>query len=114
MNLSDLQAKIKELKAYCDVPVAECCTEVKKCCDYEYDINYLKSEVQSIYRWIFQLESALYEHSSQGHLPKIPGAGKMQEILEILNLQNDFKVERKEVFASNGKRIGVNISLILK
>ena len=113
MKLSDLKNKVKELKAYCDVPVAECCVE-KSCCDCEYDIKYLKSELQYLYRYISDVESALYKHKDSGHLPPIPGAGKMQEILEILNLQDDFEVEKKEIYASNGKKEGVTFTLTAK
>jgi hypothetical protein len=113
MKLDVLKNKIKELKAYCDVPVAECCAE-KSCCDCEYDIKYLRSEVQYLYKYLSDLERSFYEHRSSGHLPVIPGAGKMQEILEILKLDGDYEVEKKEIFASSGKKEAVTFTLTAK
>jgi hypothetical protein len=112
MKLDVLKNKIKELKAYCDVPVAECCAE-KSCCDCEYDIKYLKSELQYIYRYISDVESALRKHK-ENHIPEIPGVAKMQEILEILKLDSEYQVEKKEIYSSVGKKEAVTFTITAK
>ena len=52
-----------------------------------------------------------YDHQSNGHLPKILGAGKMEKALDKLGLSDDYDVRKPVVYASisNGKGLTAEI-----
>jgi len=104
-----IEKKISEIKAdsICLVDTddddEECCCE-DKC-------NYLMSELSYIYRSISDVREALWKHVEDGHLPKIPSASKLKEILSILKLDEDYVVQPQVVYAADGKK---NESFVIK
>lgn len=120
IDLSKSKAKIEELKnavAAIDIPL-----EIDVDVDVDDDKvsrEELDARIDSIWRSIWDLYDEMYKsimsvrndlweyaaRHGEGHLPKIPGSEKMQEILDILKLNNEYKVAEKYVFASDtGKK----------
>ena len=78
--------------------------------------QYLYKEIQYQFNWIWSevayLENAFYKHASNGHLPPIVGADKLQKALEILGVGGDYEVRKSVIYAAtkNGTQIDVDIT----
>jgi len=118
--LASVEEKIKEIKAECACcgPVSvEVEVEVESEGEEEKDdskekmeecmnkCDYLMSELSYIYRSLSDIREMYWKHVEDGHLPKIPSASKLAEILTILQLDKDYVVEPKVIYASDGKKI---------
>lgn len=66
------------------------------------DIAWLAQRVDSLSQSIQQIWSSLAEHMTDGHLPKIEGAGNMEKALKALGLNGDYEVAKKVIYASDG------------
>lgn len=110
IDLKTIKAKIEEIKAYCDEPcdVTTCCN----CDGMTWEIDYLKSELSYLYRYLSNLESALYQHAHEGHLPPIIGPEKLTKALKALGLDGDYEVQKRQIWASTGKL--QNTEIVLK
>jgi hypothetical protein len=100
-----IEAKINEIKAdsiglASDEGEEE---EDDKCC-CEEKCNYLMNELGYLYSAISDIRESLWKHKEDGHLPKIPSAGKLKEILSILKLDEDYVVQPQVVYAADGKK----------
>ncbi len=109
----EIKDKLSSLKSPEDsiikhVSRADCCLPVKECpepcCEVSLsDISYLHSRIESLWNEVFRVWNALYSHQSEGHLPKINGAEKLQKALDVLGLSGDYEIEKKTIYASSGK-----------
>lgn len=100
---------------------SEDCCECCDCCE-ELEgkiemlgmyMDYLNSSISNVYKYVSSVESALYNHTSNGHIPPVKGADKMNEVLSILNLDGDYEAQKQTVWAKNGD-LEVDISSKLK
>ena len=66
-------------------------------------LNYFDNRFQYVWESINELRGALYEHCSDGHLPKIEGATAMSKALKALGLDGDYEVVKQTVYASTGE-----------
>lgn len=64
--------------------------------DLKESLDELKSEIQYLKTWIKDVGEEIYWHK-KGHLPKVPSATQMQRILEILELDSDFEIEKPKI-----------------
>jgi len=62
------------------------------------EMNWQSRRLNSRMEW---LEGQFYKHED-GHLPKIEGAGKMEKALKALGLEDDYRVEKRVIFAKEG------------
>ena len=90
----------------------DCCEELK----YKVDsivgyVEYLNSRISEMYSYISSVESALYDHKNNGHLPKINSAEQMQVAVTKLGLDGEYNVEKKTIYASNTKVIDFSLQL---
>lgn len=102
-----ITAKINEIKALCCETPCDAVEIIKNECDInelERTVSYLKDELSYVYRYLYNLEEALYKHKNDGHLPKIPGVTAMKKALEVLGLSEEYEVEQKTIYASSGKK----------
>jgi hypothetical protein len=115
--LASVEEKIKEIKAECGC-CAPVCVEVEVEVESEeeddskekmeecmYKCDYLMSELSYVYRALSDIREMYWKHVEDGHLPKIPSASKLAEILTILKLDKDYVVEPKVIYASDGKKL---------
>lgn len=65
---------------------------------------YFDRSLSNVYSSIYRVEEALWEHSTKNHVPQILGPGKMENVIKVLGLDSDYKVEKKVIYASEGKR----------
>ena len=63
--------------------------------------NYVFNATDNLRSQIYRLEENMYKHEYEGHLPKIIGAEKMNNALEVLGLDGDYKAEPRVIYASN-------------
>lgn len=96
-----LKDKLKEAKANfdCFPCPAEIKVEIEAVC--ESDLNDLKEELDSLRRQLYALSDELWSHKYDGHIPKINGAEKMAKVLEVLELNKDYEVEPRTIYASD-------------
>ena len=64
--------------------------------------NNLHDRIDFVHKRMCGLEDEHYKHKStqNGHLPPIIGAGKMNKALKALGLDNEYNVNKKELYAS--------------
>jgi hypothetical protein len=75
--------------------------------EMQYQLNWVWAEID----WI---ENAFYKHVSQGHLPPINGAEKMQKALDTLGLGGDYQVQKPVVYASTKRGVELELDLTAK
>lgn len=61
-------------------------------------IGKLKEDVQYLKNYMRDISNQLYRHK-EGHIPSIESPSKMEKVLEILELSEDFEVMKKPVYA---------------
>ncbi len=64
--------------------------------EMQYQMNWMSSQIDSI-------ANAFYQHTSNGHLPPINGADKMNGALKALGIAGDYQVQKPIVYASTSK-----------
>lgn len=64
--------------------------------DLKESLDDLKKEINYLKDWIKSVGEEIYWHK-KGHLPKVPSATQMQRILEILELDSDFEIEKPKI-----------------
>lgn len=74
------------------------------------DLNWINQRIDWAREEIDGLYNMLYRHMD-GHLPAIVGADKMNTALEALGLANDYKVEKKTIYANDGTVANVEWTL---
>lgn len=100
--------KLKEIKAALDktdkefkqiraeMPMTDANNEIYwKCIDSCYSI------IDGLRKYVYNLEDHLYKTISDhnaGHLPKILGAEKMQNALEVLGIDGDYELEKPTIY----------------
>jgi len=91
-NLAALDEKAKQAKA----------DMTEKEDENAYLFDYLFQSISYMREYMYQLEDQLWQHSSpsNGHLPKIKGAGKMESALKTLGLNDDYDVQKPTIYAS--------------
>jgi hypothetical protein len=76
--------------------------------------NYFYNEMQYQMNWVWAeldyIENAFYKHVSQGHLPPINGAEKMQKALDALGIGSDYEVQKPIIYAAKSNSFEVDIS----
>lgn len=81
-------------------------TEEDKYAKQIYDVaNYFYRLIGEVKSYLFRLEQELYTHESDGHIPKIQGAQKMNHVLEVLDLNEDYQAMPKIVYASKNNYV---------
>ena len=74
--------------------------------DDDFDWDGLVDDLSYQFRWVNQdiqnLYNMFYQHL-QGHLPPLNGADQMQKAIDALGLSGDYDVQKKTIYASNGK-----------
>lgn len=95
-----------EYVEYCDM--MECMNEFARYFynEMQYQLNWVWSEID----W---LANRLYKHETNGHLPPINGAEKMQKALDALGIGGDYEIQKPIVYASTrlGKSMEVDFSV---
>lgn len=61
-------------------------------------IGKLKEDVQYLKDYMSDISNQLYRHK-EGHIPSIESPSKMEKVLEILELSEDFEVMKKPIYA---------------
>ena len=125
-NLEKLRSVIKRIpdskeQASASMGVNMCCDGIQQdCCEPEVDysdlaviyqyvdsmLSYLRSNVQDI-------QSLLWAHINNGHLPVIQGAEGMAKALKALGMDGDYQVQKQTVYANNGAPQEVLIKIAL-
>lgn len=100
INLQKITSKVQEVKAMCCEPVS--CVEPCDVEALECGIKCLYDELKYVYNYIYRLEEELYKHKNDGHVPKIPSTTAMKKVIDILGLSDEYKVEPKVIYSSNG------------
>lgn len=99
--LGKLQKQYKEIKGYGDVVNINPETNDAPTCQDVQDIIYYY--IQGIQQQISYLRDDFYNYTSyhsQGHLPPIKGAGKMENALKVLGIDQDYQIIKPAIFAS--------------
>jgi hypothetical protein len=65
------------------------------------DLDWIRSQIEWVRMDINDLYNMHFRHM-EGHIPAIVGADKMNTALEALGLANDYKVEKKTIYANDG------------
>ena len=65
------------------------------------DLNWVNTRIDWAREEINNMFNMFYRHM-EGHIPAIVGADKMNTALEALGLANDYKVEKKTIYANDG------------
>ena len=91
-NLDNLDKQFKEIKASCcESPVSpELNNQIWNIC---YDM------VDGLRQYVYRIADELYTHKTNGHLPPIVGAERMNRALEAVGLDGDYVAEPKEIYA---------------
>lgn len=87
----------------------DCCVEIGEPCEPKVDY----SDLSAIYQYIDQMlsylrtnlsdiQTQLWAHINNGHLPVIRGADGMVKALKALGMDGDYQVEKETVYANNG------------
>jgi len=74
------------------------------------DLDWIRSQIEWVRMDINDLYNMHFRHMD-GHIPAIVGADKMNTALEALGLANDYKVEKKTIYANDGTVSSVEWSL---
>ena len=74
------------------------------------DLNWIQSQIDWVRTDISDLYNMIFRHMD-GHIPAIVGADKMNTALEALGLANDYKVEKKTIYANDGTVANVEWTL---
>jgi hypothetical protein len=74
------------------------------------DLDWIRSQIEWVRIDINDLYNMHFRHM-EGHIPAIVGADKMNTALEALGLANDYKVEKKTIYASDGSIANVEWTL---
>ncbi len=73
------------------------------CCMNDF-ASYFFQEMQYQFNWVWAeidyIENAFYQHVSNGHLPAINGAEKMEKALTALGIGGDYEVKKPVVYAN--------------
>jgi len=70
------------------------------------DIRWINERIGSLRDELYRLWDDLYNHKHNGHIPAINGAKAMNKALKSLGLDEDYEVERKVIYASDGSISG--------
>ena len=97
-SLASLQEKLQEAIAYAD----DCCKETATLADLQNAFSYFNDRIRYVNDQMNSLWTSLYEHTSQGHLPKLAGAAQMEKALKALGLDGDYEVQKRVIYASDG------------
>ena len=98
-SLAELENKFKETLANGE-PINNDSPEAKYNTQLNNLASYLFNMIDNLRTYIYKLEDQLYTHASEGHLPKIVGADRMNYCLKTLKLDVSYKAEPKIVYAS--------------
>ena len=72
--------------------------------DYSYMLNDLSYQFQYLQQSISDLYATLYKHMDPStHLPSVSGADQMQKAVDALGLGGSYDVQKRVIYASNGK-----------
>ena len=95
-SIANLQSECKQLQADMgEMPD----TNMKKHMDDMYSMIYRMTD--GIYQYIDRVANRLYEHASNGtHLPPINGPGQMATVLKKLEMNSDYDVKPRVIYAS--------------
>lgn len=74
------------------------------------DLDWIRSQIEWVRTDINDLFNMHFRHM-EGHIPAIVGADKMNTALEALGLANDYKVEKKTIYANDGTVASVEWTL---
>lgn len=92
------QAKANyDAKANC----VEICTEPAPPEVTYADLEYINARINYLREDLNYYRDQFYNHT-QGHLPKIVGASAMEKALKAIGLGDDYTVEKRVIYASDG------------
>lgn len=104
-NLASLDDQMKQAKA-----------DMSSDDKYTAMFEYLYQSISRTREYLYELEDALYNHSSpsNGHIPKIKGAGKMEGALKALGISEDYEVQKPTIYARATRAGNPEFSIELK
>ena len=100
--------KFKELKAEFDKSQENFKKSLGESEEYNNIIDHFNYQMDYLWRLISSLSDDFYRYQqehSEGHLPKILGAEKMENALESLGIDRDYEVKKPIVFARQGRTL---------
>jgi predicted HTH domain antitoxin len=69
--------------------------------DLKYSLTYVNEEIQYLRNYISELREDLHKHLYEGHFPKIDSASQLSKVLEILELDKDYEVKKKQIYTQS-------------
>jgi len=107
-KVDELLAAVEELKAYCDQK------EVNVSCDCACRL----SETESVLRWLREdlnyLKESFYKHKEGGHLPPITTVEQLSRALNVLGLEEEYEVKKKQIYLDNGVYASTRFEILPK
>jgi hypothetical protein len=67
----------------------------------KYSIELVREEVEYLRSHILELRDDLNQHRYEGHIPKIDSASQLSKVLEILELDKDYEVKKKQIYTQS-------------
>lgn len=101
-SIEKLDKEYRAIKGYGECSNAPCPAEVQ---DMMYQIcrniySYIDNSISYIYRW--------QDEHQRGHLPPINGPEKLQNAIDVLGLDGDYEVNKRQLWAGARYVIGSN------
>lgn len=96
-NLKQVLGTLQELKGY-----ADCCSIPISCdekCEDDHNYTYLQRRIDDLWEYFMRY----MEEHNEGHLPKIDGFDSMKKVLKILELDGQYELKPREIYAADGK-----------
>lgn len=117
-ELKEIKAKLEQSeKEFKQIRADICCVTENKDQEVYYkclDACYLM--VSNLREYVYRIEGDFYrtmEEHRNGHLPKIQGAEKMENALEILGLNQDYEVMKPTIYVRASRNGNKNFDIEL-
>lgn len=94
-SLDKLDTKFKEARA----AYGDCATPNPDLSNQIWDICY--NMMDGLRQYVYTIADDLSRHCSDGHIPPIRGAERMNKALKAVGLDGDYKAEPREIYANS-------------
>ena len=77
-------------------------------------VQYLNMSMESLYACMNEIRNDLFDHATNGHLPPFSTPSQMTEAIKTLGLDKDYNVQKRVIYASEGRRSVADLNFVPK
>lgn len=117
-DLTEIKAALDKSTKQFEQLRADCCVNDTNQEMYYKVMDACYLMVQNLRQYIYSVEDNFYrtmDNHTQGHLPKINGAEKMQNALETLGISEDYEVAKPTIYVrasrQGNKEFDINLNI---